>query len=263
MSAMFDDVFAFMYHEVTDDPTTSGPQRPGARPYTLSTSAFREHLDAIAASGLVPRLVDSAASDGPRLLLTFDDGGRSALYAAEALCERGWRGHFFIVTGWIGRREFLDPPAIREIRALGHRIGSHSHTHPDIFRDLTREQMLTQWRRSRDMLADLLGEPCELASVPGGDSSSMVFTTADEVGFRWLFTSEPWRHPRLAGACRVLGRLVIKTSVTPAMLAAYLDGRGWGRALLARRIKDLGRRGVGPLYRAYVRRITRTSPRPA
>ena len=30
------EVAGLMYHEVTDDPTTSGFQRPGALPYTLT-----------------------------------------------------------------------------------------------------------------------------------------------------------------------------------------------------------------------------------
>jgi len=263
MTVLPTDVFAFMYHEVTDDPSTSGLQRPGARPYTLSPAAFRGHLDAIAARAFTPRLVgDADGVPGPHVLLTFDDGGWSALHTAEMLSTRGWRGHFFIVTAWIGRPGFLDERSIREIRALGHLVGSHSHTHPDIFRALLRRQMLAQWRRSRDVLADVLGEPCVAASVPGGDSSPDTFATAEEAGVRWLFTSEPWRRPRDAGGCRVFGRLTIKASVTPTKLAEYLRGRGWARALLVRRLKDVARRGVGPLYRTYVRRTTRTEPRP-
>src|SRR6185503_19402527 len=34
------EIAGLMYHEVTDDPTSSGFQRPGALPYTLSRAAF-------------------------------------------------------------------------------------------------------------------------------------------------------------------------------------------------------------------------------
>jgi peptidoglycan/xylan/chitin deacetylase (PgdA/CDA1 family) len=253
------DVFALMYHEVTDDPAGTGLQRPGARPYTISCGAFREHLHRIAASGLTPERVDTVAPrhNGRRLMLTFDDGGLSARDVAERLHARGWPAHFFIVTAWIGRRRFLDAAAIREIRSLGHLVGSHSHTHPDIFRGLSRARMLAEWRASRDTLGDVLGEPCGAASVPGGDSSRIVFETAAEAGYRFLFTSEPWRHPRQAGTCRVFGRLTVKRHMSAARIAGYLAGNGWGWALLQRRAKDVLRRGLGPLYRDYVRHTTR------
>jgi len=31
---------------------------------------------------------------GRHVLLTFDDGGKSALYASDQLSRRGWKGHF-------------------------------------------------------------------------------------------------------------------------------------------------------------------------
>ena len=46
------EVAGLMYHEVTDDPKTSGFQRPGALPYTLTKDAFARHLDAIAGGQL-------------------------------------------------------------------------------------------------------------------------------------------------------------------------------------------------------------------
>ncbi len=135
-------VATFAYHEVTDDPTASGFQRAGARPYTLTRRRFADHLDAIAAAPCRPTLVGEIDFDRParHLLLTFDDGGKSALYASDQLAQRGWRGHFFIVTGLIGHRTFLNAAAIRHLRQCGHLIGSHSHTHPDVFRALLRPQ---------------------------------------------------------------------------------------------------------------------------
>src|SRR5467141_1215391 len=158
------------YHDVTDDPTTSGFRRPGASPYKLECRAFREHLDRLAAGPCAPTLVCDIewTRPGRYLLLTFDDGGKSARYVGEQLCQRGWRGHFFIITSRIGTRTFLDAGDIRHLRSCGHMIGSHSHTHPDIFRAQTPDQIAEEWRVSGDILAALLGEPCVSAAVPGG-----------------------------------------------------------------------------------------------
>ena len=256
----FPQAAGLMYHEVTDDPSDSGFQRPGARPYALDRSTFSGHLAAIAAGPCSPedvRDIDFTQS-GRHLLLTFDDGGRSARVIADELSQRGWRGHFFIVTARIGERTFLRPSDIIAIRNGGHIIGSHSHTHPDIFRDLTRERMVLEWGVSRDILSALLGEECVTASVPGGDSSPEVMQAASDCGYRYLFTSEPSLRPERVGNCWVLGRLGIKSDLTITRVRELLEFRGWGRAHFERRLKLIARLGMGPLYRLYVEHTTRS-----
>jgi len=132
-------VASFAYHDVTDEPHESGVQSPGASAYTLGRAAFRRHLDAFAGVSLRPELVTALdlTAPGRHLVLTFDDGGKSALEVGDELARRGWRGHFFIITGRIGERTFLDAAGIRSLRRSGHIIGSHSRTHPHIFREQT------------------------------------------------------------------------------------------------------------------------------
>lgn len=252
------EIACLMYHEVTDDPSSSGFQRPSARQYAHSRSAFRDHLARIAARSLTPRLVYELDFDrlGRHLLLTFDDGGKSALDVAEELSRRGWLGHFFVVTSRIGERTFLDAYEIRWLRSCGHVIGSHSHTHPDIFRDQPRERMLAEWRDSAAILEDILGEPCLAASVPGGDLSSYVLDTASEAGFRYLFTSEPWFTPERLADCWIIGRVCLKAGMAPSAIEELAQFRGWRRAQLLRGLKAVVRRGLGPLYRMYVTHIT-------
>ncbi|MGH7559684.1 MAG: polysaccharide deacetylase family protein [Gemmatimonadales bacterium] len=255
-------IACLMYHEVTDDSTSSGFQRPAARRYAQKPALFRRHLDRIERSGMVPARVDQVelGKPGRHLMLTFDDGGRSALHVADQLAERGWPAHFFIVTERIGARTFLGPADIRRLRSDGHLVGSHSHTHPDIFRDGTRPLMLEEWRVSAAILEDLLGEPCSAAAVPGGDISPEVLATARDSGFRYLFTSEPWVVPRLLGGCWVVGRVCLKAGVSPDTVAALTQFRGWGRARFVRALKGVARYGLGPLYRMYVAHTTRPVP---
>ena len=252
----------FMYHDVVDEPAASGFQRPGARSYRLTAQAFSAQLDALGAGAAAPALVTSIdfAHSGRHLLLTFDDGGTSALHAAAELQRRGWRGHFFIVTDLLGARTFLDAAGVRELRSAGHVVGSHSHTHPDIFKDLTPGRMADEWRISQDRLAQILGEPCITASVPGGDISARVLESADAAGFRYLFTSEPWLRPRRVGGCWVLGRYSLRSGTDPAQVLELAHFRGWSRALLVRRLKVLMRGTFPRLYRRYVRYTTQGEP---
>lgn len=249
---------AFGYHDVADDPTSSGFQRPGAVPYRLTRDAFARHLEAFARGQRAPiRVTDVALGEpGRHVLLTFDDGGASALYTGERLAERGWRGHFFIVTSLLGSRTFLAPADVRALFRQGHVIGSHSHTHPGIFREQPYPRMLEEWRVSCDRLAQITGQPCVTASVPGGDISPEALRSADEAGLRSLFTSEPWTTPRRVGDCWVVGRFVAKVSTTPAQIADLARFRGWGRVLLIRRLKNATRFAAPSLYRMLVRRRT-------
>jgi peptidoglycan/xylan/chitin deacetylase (PgdA/CDA1 family) len=252
-------VAAFGYHDVTDVPTESGFQRNGAMPFKLSVHRFSEHLGRIATVSLTPAVVTEVDLAGPgrHLLLTFDDGGKSALRIGEELSRRGWRGHFFITTGLIGRRTFLDAAEIRELRSGGHLVGSHSHSHPDIYRELAWERMVVEWKQSSDILAQVLGEPCVAGAVPGGEISRAVFRSAATAGLRYLFTSEPRLRPRIVGGCWILGRFCAKASTGADEIEELARFGGWTGKLLVRRLKSVASRSVPPLYRFYVNRSVR------
>jgi peptidoglycan/xylan/chitin deacetylase (PgdA/CDA1 family) len=252
-------VASFGYHEVTDHPASAGFQRPGALPYKHTRDAFGRDLDAIAAGPHAPERVTDVdfTLPGRHVLLTFDDGGKSALAIGDTLAAYGWRGHFFIVTGLIGTRTFLTAPEIRYLHECGHVVGSHSETHPDIFREQPWDRMLEEWRVSRDKLAQLLGSPCRTASVPGGDSSPLVLRSAAAAGLGYLFTSEPVLEPQSVDGCWILGRFMPKAWTPAARIGALAAFRGWRAALLVRQLKGLARTAFPRLYRRYVRRTTR------
>jgi peptidoglycan/xylan/chitin deacetylase (PgdA/CDA1 family) len=257
-------IASFMFHEVTDDPTSSGFQRPGAMAYKHTLDGFRRCLDALAEGTAAPSLVSAQETEDapPRVLVTFDDGGHSALTAAAELEQRGWLGHFFVVTSLVGTVGFLDGEGIRRLRRAGHIVGSHSHTHPNIFREQPPARMAEEWRVSCDRLAQLLGEPCLTASVPGGDISARVLASADAAGLRYLFTSEPVLIPHRVGDCLVLGRFSVKASTPPDQVRRLARFRGWTGARVRRRLKVLATRAVPPLYRLYIRARTRAAAGP-
>ena len=118
--------------------------------------------------GLAPEVIADINLEQPggHILLSFDDGGKGAVRAADELSSRGWKGHFFITTGLLGSRTFLDAKAARYLYSCGHVLGSHSHTHPDIFSALSFHQMTEEWRVSCDMLSNLVGGPSSPVRCP-------------------------------------------------------------------------------------------------
>lgn len=236
-------IAALGYHDVTDNPEYSGFQRPRALLYKHSRAKFREHLDAIASTGRVPTLVTAVDFDAPgdHLLLTFDDGGRSAVDIGEELARRGWRGHFLVTTSLIGQPGFLDAAGIRALHASGHLIGSHAHHHTDVFREQSMEAMTWEWRTSCDRLSGLLGAPCTVASVPGGEISDVVMASAQASDLRYLFTSEPVCEPARHGDCRIIGRACIKSYTSGSRVRGFARFRGWRRARFERDCKAMAR----------------------
>ncbi len=261
-----------MYHDVTPAGRGHASGFPGgdAARYKLTLDRFEAHLDAIrlrvpAGATTTDALLASGAldSNAAPLFLTFDDGGASAVeWIAEALERRGWRGHFFVTTGYIGRPGFLDAAGIRALRARGHVVGSHSHSHPLRMAHCTKARLHDEWRRSTAMLSDLLGEPVATASVPGGDHSDVVARTAVAAGIRLLFTSRPTSRVANIPDARVFGRYAIQRS-TPAETAAALaagDAAPRMRMLAMWTIKQAGKRVGGPLYLKLRGRLLGAAP---
>lgn len=224
---------ALEYHDIVrDDPDASGFPGGAAASYKLGAADFAAHLDAIAQRGIQVTAVDRIdESRRDAVLLTFDDGGVSALTeAGPALGGRGWPGHFFVTTGQLGAAGFLSGPDLRALRSGGHVVGSHSRSHPLRFSALTRSAMLAEWRDSRAALEDVLGEPVRAASVPGGYFSRAAAETAAEAGYTALFTSEPTARIYRVDGCRVIGRFTLRRWSTPAEAAALATGNPRVRA---------------------------------
>jgi peptidoglycan/xylan/chitin deacetylase (PgdA/CDA1 family) len=224
--------FALIYHDVAPAGQRESVGFPGplAARYKLEPSEFERHLEAIAATGTSVGLM--TATPAAKAVITFDDGGGSALLAAEMLERHGFRGHFFIATGRIGTPGFLDPAGVSELAGRGHGVGSHSHTHPTYMGRLDRREILEEWNRSREVLAELLGAPPPTASVPGGFLSRNVIAAAAEAGFELLMTSEPVARLRRHDGLTVAGRYTIWSTTPAATAAAYARGATLPRARL-------------------------------
>ncbi|MEA2362526.1 MAG: hypothetical protein QOD71_1671 [Thermoleophilaceae bacterium] len=236
-----------MYHDVVEG-------NPDI--YAVTPERFREHLDEIErAVGAPPVAVDALV--GTAWMITFDDGGASALEAGEELARRSWRGHFFIATDLVGRPGFLDWDGVRAVARMGHVIGSHSCSHPDRMADCSSEQLLDEWSRSAAVLAEELGGPVSTASVPGGLYSKGVGRAAAAAGFRTLFTSLPSQRLRSIDGCRLIGRYAIRRDTRAAVAAAAAAGRPlpWARQRAAWRLRGAVKSIAGRRYETLRRAL--------
>jgi len=244
---------ALMYHDVVPhglEDSSGFPGRDSAR-YKVTPAQFEAHLEAISLH-VSQRLLPT---------ITFDDGGVSALAAADALERYARRGHCFVTVNYIGTRGFLDPAGIRALERRGHVVGSHSCSHPLRMGHLSPARLVDEWVTSRAALSEILGHGVQSASLPGGDFAAAVATAAADAGFTQLFTSEPMRRVRQVGALTIAGRFTIHCRTSPATVAALAVGC-WlpcARQVLAWNAKKVGKR-IGGEHYLQARRLLFRNP---
>jgi peptidoglycan/xylan/chitin deacetylase (PgdA/CDA1 family) len=245
---------SLMYHDVVSAGRWDDSGFPGsaAAHYKLDTANFLAHLDALSNGGVQfanPDTVAGGRYEG--CLLTYDDGGSSALSIGEAMLKRGIRGCFFITTARIDTPGFVSAQDLRALRRDGHLIGSHSHTHPSNIAQLDTSALHEEWRRSVDTLEQVLSEKVHTASVPGGFMSAAVLRAAEAAGIRTLFTSEPTTRAWRSGSCAVLGRYALLRESSPAFAVALANGQGGARLKqwAAWNVRKPLKRWAGPVYR--------------
>ena len=246
-----------LYHDVVNDGRwkSSGFDSGDAAIYKMTHEAFAAHLDRLATMGCAPDLVNNLPQS--HWMITFDDGGSSAHdVIAPSLERRGWRGHFFVTTGWLGAPGFLTADGIRDLIQRGHIVGSHSHSHPLAMSSLTPEELRQEWEQSVEILSDALGTHVTTASIPGGAYSRSVAEAAGEAGIRVLFTSEPTARPWNVGRVTCYGRYTLWRGMPPDAALRLVEGRGPTRLRqqLAWSAKKVLKATCGPFYREVRRR---------
>ncbi len=246
---------SLMYHDIVAPGMDDASGFPGvdAALYKLDRNAFEQHLRHIAAVRPNATVVEALGTrpSRPPLLFTFDDGGVSAAERTADMLEAfGWRGHFFVTAGYVGKPAFLAPGHLRNLRARGHLVGSHSWTHPLRMARCGWPRLVDEWRRSLDSLAQIVGEPVTAASVPGGDYAPIVARAAAIAGTRYLFTSEPTVRARVVDGTLVLGRFTVQRGMSATTASALATGRipPRVRQALLWNAKKLGKAAGGRAY---------------
>jgi peptidoglycan/xylan/chitin deacetylase (PgdA/CDA1 family) len=169
-----------MYHDVVAGPVgLTG----GGRYFAVPADAFEAQLDLLAQSGLGACSMEQAlAGPGRRVAVTFDDGDAGQFERAfPALARRGMSATFFITTGWVGRPGYVSWDALREMKAAGMSIQSHTRSHP-FLSELAEAELREELHASREELDARLEQRTASLALPGGD--------APHASLRHLFQAE-------------------------------------------------------------------------
>ncbi len=218
-----------LYHYVVAQGQDEASGFPGAGParYKLEYDEFDWHLHALGeATQAPPGDVAEMWSTGqsPAWLLTFDDGGASALRIAETLAKYSWRGHFFITGDRIDEPAFVTKDDIRAIREWAR------HRLPLVL--ASRADVTLQLGRARVGMGPQCSNPVRHPRRAGGHglrpagySSKNVARAAASAGIKALFNSEPVTRVHEADGCLVLGRFTLQRGASPEFPAAIAARR--------------------------------------
>jgi peptidoglycan/xylan/chitin deacetylase (PgdA/CDA1 family) len=128
--------------------------------------------------------------------LTFDDAyDNFAEYALPVLQRRGFPATVYAISGWLGRPmawsvaepgrpipSLMSGPRLREIRAAGVTIGSHTVGHVKLA-EVGPEAQRRELEDSKAALEDLLGEPVRHLCYPFGSFDLGAVTAAARAGY--------------------------------------------------------------------------------
>lgn len=188
-----------MYHSVCSGTV------PGDWPWAVSYQRFCDQMDFLRELGcntLCARDIRAGAQMPPRAVcITFDDGYADNWPAFEALCERGMRASWFVVTGDVGGRsrwpgESIPPQPIlsgeqlRHMEAAGMEICSHTVSHCRLTKvdDAVLDGELIHSMRD---LSDILRREVTTLAYPYGLYDERVVEATRRAGYLVALTAEP------------------------------------------------------------------------
>jgi peptidoglycan/xylan/chitin deacetylase (PgdA/CDA1 family) len=230
-----------MFHSVSDDPEN------GVSPYfktNTAPSVFRRQMRQLAGEGyetmdLMQAVRLFSAGDRPpekTVIVTFDDGFRDFyIHAFPALREQGFTATVFLPTAFISdhRRRFKNTECltwseVREMRARGIGIGSHTVNHP-VLVELSRLQVEHELVESKAQIERQLGEPVEAFAFPYAFPQGNGIFARDfrglliQAGYACCVTTELGRV-RIGDDPYRLKRLPVNSLDDEALLRAKLEG---------------------------------------
>jgi peptidoglycan/xylan/chitin deacetylase (PgdA/CDA1 family) len=162
--------------------------------------------------------------------ISFDDGDLGQFENGHAeLVKRGMTATFFITTDWVGRPNYVSWNQLREMRAAGMSIGSHSKSHP-FLSELGEAGLRAELLGSKDRIDQELEQVTDTIALPGGDRPRRSLRPMlGAVGYRVVANSR-WgtNHGTTpADGVRWINRCTIRGEPSPGHFSRVIHGDSW------------------------------------
>ena len=241
-----------MYHELEVEGRPLCEDEPGYTRYVVSAEDFRQHVSHLRSNKLrvmsvgeaLADLSSDARTDGPRVVITFDDGCETdLLVAAPLLKDAGFGATFYVTVAHLGRRGYMSEGQLHELVRSGFEIGSHSLTH-SYLQDFTDERVRAEVAGSKERLEQLTGERVAHFSCPGGRWDARVARAAREAGYESVVTSRIGVNTATTDRFR-LSRVAVTRGITPEDFGRVARGEGLAKRRARVVVLDVAKRVLG------------------
>lgn len=229
-------IAVLLFHRVTDVVPPDG--------LTVGTDYFRQLCRLLQARYNVISLAETyrllkEGIEFPQrtVAITFDDCYRDNLFAARILAEHRLPACFFVPTAFIGTDHHfvwdqhlpfmpnLTWDDLAEMVALGHEIGSHTRSHPNMM-EVTLEEARDELAESKKMLENRLGGSVKWFAYPYGSPGHFrpeQLPLAYEVGYEGVLSARSGLvYPDMAG--QILPRIPVPSFPDLRHLDLYMSG---------------------------------------
>ncbi len=251
-----------MYHEVAPA-LLERNQRFMTPLYVITQEMFENHIKILAERGyksMFPEEVPGIRADGKYVVITFDDGlAGNHRYALPILKKYGFKATFFVAVGSISSDRFMNWVELQELVKNGMSVQSHTVSHRPL-ETLSAEEIRKELLESKREIEAKLNTTVSAISFPHGSYTSQVLRIAEEVGYRYMYTSDVARTYRrtFLESPAVLGRLAVTHKVSNEHLVAWVDynrialwAAMWSKRAKSLLRKTLGVKNYGRLYRIF------------
>lgn len=184
---------------------------------------FEEMLAFLEENGFRSAFPEDVRRDGigarREVILTFDDGRKEQLRAAEMLERHGFRGIFFIIPSRTGADDprWLNAADLERLARAGHRVAAHGYDHRSLAG--TGTEVAGSLVRSHRMLGAAAAPFARQDfAFPFGHYTTEIAEAVAE-RYRYLHTVNPGYWD---GASALVPRMLIMTGVDPALFREYV-----------------------------------------
>jgi len=248
-----------MYHDVTP-----GLSVPGGAPgrFAVTHEEFRRHLDQLRSEARGAHSLRHMLGEHPAggVAVTFDDGNAGQYERGfRELADRDMSATFFVTTRWVGTPGYVSWGQLREMRAAGMDIQSHTQSHP-FMSELPAQEVRRELRESKAELDQHLVQDTDMLALPGGDwPRSSYRGLIAEAGYRVIATSQ-WgvnRGLQAGNDLTIVHRCTVSGVTSRSSFQKIVDGDPW--LARRRRIREGGlrtlRSALGPSRYAHLRKV--------
>ncbi len=218
-----------MYHATYANDVELNAIDAADRPYAVALDTFTDQLHSIQRAGYTivsqTQVEQGLESIVKPLLLTFDDGHRSnAIQVTPLLASLGLSGLFFVTSDFCRlRNDYCNDDELRHMLDAGMILGTHGVSHK-FMADLSDEESRGELEESLNWLQEVLAQPVNCVSFPGGRYGDRELEIAKRLGYRWVHDSTFGLHTlNSEESFHLVQRIPVRQQHSSADLLALID----------------------------------------